>query len=348
MAFALLLSAPRLFGQAALFLEQPYGVFGMVNPTGHAAVYLERVCADTPVHLRLCSPGETGVVISRYKGIAGYDWIAIPLIPYLYSVENAAAVPTQADQETVRRLRAHYREAYLMSLGDKLPPGNFFNGGWTELVGTAYDRRTYAFRFETSVEDDEKLIAQLNDRPNKSHFNILFQNRADFDRFVLNNYFPHRFGRTLFPDAGITTPKYISYALEKYAKRHPEMNLTILEIPQIPGSRRNSEAIHGVAESMIMNGYVIPIVILNPYVAGGLFADYLVRGRYKLVPKHPTKIGPGNLEELTQLPMPPLTPTLTGVSSSPDNAGDSARALGITLVGDTPDSVPVTFPIAQE
>src|ERR1700744_2968192 len=29
--------------QAALLLEQPYGVFGALNPTGHAALYLEHV-----------------------------------------------------------------------------------------------------------------------------------------------------------------------------------------------------------------------------------------------------------------------------------------------------------------
>jgi hypothetical protein len=75
-----LLAAPSLFAQAALLMEQPYGVFGTLNPTGHAAVYLEHVCADSPVHVTLCNPGETGIVISRYKGLAGYDWMAIPLI----------------------------------------------------------------------------------------------------------------------------------------------------------------------------------------------------------------------------------------------------------------------------
>src|SRR5580658_6832834 len=92
---SLIAAAQGLSAQAALLMEQPYGVFGTLNPTGHAAVYLERVCADSPVHVRLCSPGETGIVISRYKGLAGYDWIAIPLIPYLYSVENPADVPAK-------------------------------------------------------------------------------------------------------------------------------------------------------------------------------------------------------------------------------------------------------------
>src|SRR5580692_4364519 len=75
--------------QAALLMEEPYGFFGAVNPTGHNAIYFERICADTPVKLRRCGPREPGAVIARYEGIDGYDWVAIPLIPYLYSVENA-------------------------------------------------------------------------------------------------------------------------------------------------------------------------------------------------------------------------------------------------------------------
>lgn len=334
LAIVLLVAAPSLFAQAALLVEQPYGVFGTLNPTGHAAVYLERVCADSPVQVRLCEAGENGIVISRYKGLGGYDWIAIPLIPYLYSVDNPADVPTKVDQETVNRLRDHYREAKLGQFGENLRAGNFFNGGWTELVGTAYDRRTYAFRFETTPEQDRELIAKLNDRPNQSHFNILFNNCADFDRFILNNYFPHKFGRTIFPDAGITTPKRVAYTLVKYAKRHPETQFSILEIPQVPGYRHESRAIHGVDESLIMNGYVIPIVILNPYVAGGLLADYLVRGRYNLVPKNTPIVDPTHLEALTQS----LTPSLTGVGWQQENSNDSARAMGITLSGEIPAS----------
>ena len=63
--------------------------FGAFNPTGHAAVYLNHVCAETPTELRMCRTGEYGVVISRYHKIDGYDWIAIPLIPYLYAVNSA-------------------------------------------------------------------------------------------------------------------------------------------------------------------------------------------------------------------------------------------------------------------
>jgi hypothetical protein len=82
--FLILLGATRVHADAALLVEEPYGHFGALNPTGHAAIYLNRICAESPTTLRRCQPGEMGVVISRYNKIAGRDWIAIPLVPYLY------------------------------------------------------------------------------------------------------------------------------------------------------------------------------------------------------------------------------------------------------------------------
>lgn len=69
----------------SLLLEMPYGQLGTFNPTGHAALYFDHVCAASPLQLRPCDPGELGVVISRYDGIGDYDWVAVPLVPYLYS-----------------------------------------------------------------------------------------------------------------------------------------------------------------------------------------------------------------------------------------------------------------------
>lgn len=338
--FSLLLglaAASQACAQGALLMEQPYGVFGTLNPTGHAALYLARVCADSPVHLRLCAPGEYGAVISRYKGLKGYDWAAIPLIPYLYSVDNPEDVPDRADQETVNRLRNHYRETALGAFGENLPPGGFFNGGWTELVGTAYDRRTYAFRFNTTIQQDESLIEELNARPNKSHFNILYNNCADFDRFILNHYFPHQFKRSIFPDAGITTPKHITYVLVKYGKHHPDAGLTVVEIPQIPGFRHESRSIHGVAETLVTNGYVIPVVVLNPYIAAGIVADYLIRGRYSLIPKDFPTADATHLAALVD----PTVPSLTGTGWQSENSFGSAE-LKLSLPNGTA-AIPVHF-----
>ncbi len=87
-----LAGASTAYGDVALLIEEPYGFFGSINPTGHSAIHLNRVCAESPVMLRRCLPGETGVVISRYSRIRRLDWVAIPLLPYLYAVEQVADV----------------------------------------------------------------------------------------------------------------------------------------------------------------------------------------------------------------------------------------------------------------
>jgi hypothetical protein len=316
--FALLLIVcPRCHAQAALLMEEPYGFFGALNPTGHTAVYFERICAETPVKLRRCGPGEPGAVIARYQGISGYDWVAIPLIPYLYSVEYANEVPAHADRQIVRQLRDHYHEARLLSLGDGVPYGNLVRGGWAQLVGVAYERRIYAFRFETSEAQDDAFIARVNAARNRSHFQLLFNNCADFARVTLNFYFPRTFRRSIFPDAGMTTPKQITYKLVRYAHKHPETQLKVFEIAQIPGYRRQSRSNKSIAESLVTTGYAIPIAILNPYLAGGLFVDYLVRGRHNLIPKHPEALGPGNLAALT---------TPVSLAQNPESAGLQASS----------------------
>jgi hypothetical protein len=320
-AFALVALAPLPFGssrchaQAALLMEEPYGFFGTVNPTGHTAVYFERICAETPVKLRRCEPREVGAVISRYQGISGYDWVAIPLIPYLYSVEDATQVPTHVDGGSVKRMRQRYHEAHLLSLGANLPKGNVVRGGWEQLIGVAYERRIYAFRFETSEEQDDALIARLNKRANRSRFNLFYSNCADFARASLDFYFPGTFRRSIFPDVGMTTPKQITYKLVRYALQHPETQLTAFEIPQIPGYRRLSRSNKSVAESLITTGYAVPIAVMNPYLAGGIFVDYLVRGRSHPMPKHPQILGPDSLTALTY----PATP-----GQNPDSASVQA------------------------
>src|SRR6266576_1925273 len=98
----------QLSAQATLLLEEPYSYDGTFAGTGHAAVYLSRVCAETPTLLRRCNPGESGVVISRYHHLEGRDWVAVPLLPYLYAVDNPGNVPLYADAKLVSFLRHQY------------------------------------------------------------------------------------------------------------------------------------------------------------------------------------------------------------------------------------------------
>src|SRR6202020_3500193 len=122
-AVMVLLCASLAGASATLLLEEPYGKLGFFTATGHAAVYMSDVCADTPVHLRRCKPGETGVVLSRYDGVGGYDWIAIPLVPYLYAVERPEDVPLFANAKMAAFLRDRYRRKYLEKIAPDLNNG---------------------------------------------------------------------------------------------------------------------------------------------------------------------------------------------------------------------------------
>src|ERR1700730_10901451 len=139
---------PQVHADVTVLLEEPYSYDGAFAGTGHTAVYLTRVCADSPTLLRRCKPEEPGVVLSRYNRIAGYDWIAIPLIPYLYAVAKPEDIPLYADSKLVAFLRDHYRREYLERLAPEGPSGETPGGDWVQLVGSVYDRTSYGFKIE--------------------------------------------------------------------------------------------------------------------------------------------------------------------------------------------------------
>ena len=266
---------------ATLLLEEPYSYDGAFAGTGHVAVYLSNVCAETPVILRACAEGESGVVLSRYDGVEGYDWIAIPLIPYLYAVDQPDAVPLFADAKLVAFLRDQYRREYLESLAPDLPDGGMPTGNWYEMVGSAYDRTIYGFEIETSPAQDALLISKLNRQPNRQRYNFVRRNCADFVREVVNTYYPHALHRSLFGDLGVTTPKQIAKMLAKYSHHHADLQSSIFVMPQVPGSVRRSKPVHGVLESvMAAKKYMVPLVILHPYIGGGLLIEYFGHRRF--------------------------------------------------------------------
>jgi hypothetical protein len=262
--------------EAALFLEEPFGAFGHMNPTGHAAVYLSRVCAESPTVLRACEPGETGVVISRYRRVGGYDWIAIPLIPYLYAVDQPEHVPLYVNAEMVASLRDNYRRSHLEQIAPDGAGGKTPDGEWIQLVGAAYERKIYSFEIETTEAQDDRLIEKLNSGKNGSHFNLLLHNCADFSRGILNTYYPHATHRSLFADQGITTPKQIAESLVSYSKRPPDLQFSCFVIAQAPGTLPRSGAVRGVFEAFLKSKkYVLPVAALHPLIASGMVVAYL-------------------------------------------------------------------------
>jgi hypothetical protein len=270
---------------ATLLLEEPYGRMGFFTATGHAAVYLSDVCADTPLVLRPCAPGETGIVLSRYDGVGGYDWVAIPLIPYLYAVERPEDVPLFANAKMALFLRDRYRRNYLEDIAPDAKNGETPGGNWYQLVGSSYDRTIYGFEIETTPAQDEALIRKYNSSPNESHFHLVSNNCADFAKSVLNFYYPRSLHRSLVADVGITTPKQLAKLLTRFSDRHPEIHSSRLIISQVPGSMPRSSTVHGVVESFFKSKkYLVPSLVVSPIFAGCVAAVYIGTGAGRFEP----------------------------------------------------------------
>ena len=273
--------APSVRGNAVVLLEEPFSYDGAFAGTGHSAVYLTRVCAESPVSLRRCEPGELGAVISRYARIGGYDWIAIPLVPYLYAVEKPADVPLYADAHLARFLRAQYRRKHLEEIIPDAPNGETPKGDWVQLLGSSYDRTNYGFEIETSPEQDDALIAWLNSQPNRTSYKVLTRNCADFVADILNFYYPHSETRGAIGDLFVSTPKHEAKSLVRYGRHHPELQFTHFVIPQVPGTMKRSKPVHGILESVFRaKKYVAALALFHPTIAGGVAFAYLVGDRF--------------------------------------------------------------------
>jgi len=300
----------------ALLMEEPYGTMGAMNPTGHSAVYLNHICAESPTQLRPCHDGEYGVVISRYHKIGGYDWIAIPVVAYLYAVDDVGEIPTSVSKEQEAALRDAYRKAHLLELVPDTKSGGTPKGEWYELVGSAYDRTIHGFQVGSTAEQDARFIAIFNDRRNVGHYSVLFHNCADFSRVVLDIYLPHAIHRNFIADVGLMTPKQVARSLVAYGKKYPEINMTAFVIPQVPGSIPRSHAVDGVSESLVKSKkYLLPLTVVAPEVTGGVVVAYLVDGRLKL-PKGAPVFDIGD-EESHAMPDPADADPATAATPAP-------------------------------
>ncbi len=264
----LLAAVSQAHAGVTLLLEEPYSYDGAFAGTGHTAVYLTNICADSPLVLRRCAPGELGAVISRYQNIAGHDWIAVPLIPYLYAVEKPENVPLSVDEKLADYLRDQYRRHHFQSIAPDDANGEPPAGRWVEPLGVAYRRTVYAFQIDTTPAQDDALIRHYNSQPNKNQFKMLSHNCADFARDLVNFYYPKVLHRSIVADLGVNTPKQDARLFVRFGERHPELHFTSFVIPQVPGSIRRSGPVHGIVESAFLaKKYMVPLLVFHPVMA---------------------------------------------------------------------------------
>ena len=282
-----ILQALKAHADVSLLVEEPINFLGHVSSTGHTALLIDSLCSDDHIHMRWCHAGEEGAVVSRYKGINGYDWLAMPPGPYLFAVDSSDEVPETTSLAEVAQLRADYRANHAASF--KLNPPD---DGWVQLIGASYRRRIICVHVHTTQAQDERLMRWLNRRPDRTHFNFFFSNCADFARQMLDILFPHAVHRNILFDFGMTTPKQLESSLHHYARKHPELGFEVFELPQIPGDIPRSGHIYGVTESLVKSKpYLFAAAVLNPIGMGTVGVLGIADHRY--VAKAPARITDG-------------------------------------------------------
>jgi len=255
-----------------------------ITGTGHTAVYFSRICADTPIKLRLCQPGEPGSVMSTYINIGedrSVEWNIVPLNIYLYGVEDPRNRPIFGSYKIKHALEERYRETYLSGYCDTPVCQTSGKAEWREMVAATLIRGAYMFVVDTSMEQDRQLITEFNNAPNENHFNGATNNCADFARRIVNTYFPHAASRDVLNDFGMTSPKAVTRTFTHYALRHPELNLRVMHFAQVPGTiKRSSDVRAGTEQLLRSKKLLIPMVVFAnqalPIVAG----SYVMTGRF--------------------------------------------------------------------
>ncbi len=282
LAAAACLSPAR--AELTVLVGEPFGAFGTMMPNGHIAVYLNRVCADGPLHVRMCRAGEpAGVAVARLDAIGAVDWVASPIMPFLYATDDPHAVLATTDEASVLALREQYRAGHLEAL---LPAGaerTKANADWWEIAGAAYSRRLWGYRIATSRAQDEALVAMLNERANHHVYSVVHRNCADFAAEVVNFYYPGSVHRNHVADMGIMSPKQVAHCVYQYGEAHPEAGLQVIEVPQVAGSLRRSRPARGGAEGFLKTKrYLLTLCLVQPEVVVGLLAAYLEGGRWDM------------------------------------------------------------------
>jgi hypothetical protein len=277
-----------------VLVGEPFGSFGTMMPLGHTAIYLDRVCANGPLQLKMCSVGERpGVVLARYHAIGQYDWLAVPVMEFLYAVDRIQDVPRYATPEVVWGLREKYRQQYLRSVvpdgtqGQEFGDGRSLGAGsleeWWESAGMAYNRRIWAYQVATTPAQDEHLVEVMNASANRHLYHLKKTNCADFAAGLVNLYFPGSVHNDRIADFGLMTPKQVARSLIQYASARPELGLRVWQIPQVPGSLRRSRPVRGGAEAGLKTKrYLFTLLAIQPEVPAALAILYLWHGRWKV------------------------------------------------------------------
>ena len=224
-----------------LVVLEPISALGFFTRVGHAGTYFSNICPDgSPIRMRLCFPGESGGVVSKYSPLSkhqDYDWAIVPFEESLHgfaSPDLAPLIGTRKLQSAIEQFNFGplFSSALTRSSPDELPDGQ-----WKAALATRFDRSIYILSVETSETDDAIIIAAFNSAPNRSRFNFFYRNCSNQAKGIFDLIWP-RIDTIGDRTSGLTmeTPKGLAKALVDRARANPELRLHVRRYAQTPGT----------------------------------------------------------------------------------------------------------------
>lgn len=245
----LLATASAARADIRVIVLERVSALGFFTRVGHAGTYLSNICPDgSPVRMRLCRPGEGGVVIrsSALSVTEDDDRAIVPFEEYLYGVGSPDLAPLIGTRRLQTALERNASAPMFSRAITTTTDGAIPEGQWKAALATRFDRGIYVFSVETTPADNAAIIAEYNAAPNKSRFNFFYQNCSDQAKGLFDLILPHTAGdRT----SGITmqAPKGLAKALVRRALAHPELPLQQpLELHQSASRREDIDYVDGL------------------------------------------------------------------------------------------------------
>lgn len=317
-----LLFVPSAKADVSFLFHEALGMSGESTAAGHAAVYLSNICSDNGLVLRVCRPGETGIVLASYPQFGtkiNYERLALPLLPYLYGVHEQRDIPLYTNGEIRTLLREKYRREHWSHLVSAGADGNPPPGRWQQMIAVNFNRDIYALTVKTSLVEDLNFIQSLNARPNVSKFNTLYRNCSDFSADILNLFFPHTVHRDWVNDFTMTTPKAIARTFTRFAQKHPERLFYVTKFAQLAGPiKRSFDARNFSEQAFKSKKYFISEAIFKQPLIPIFMGMYYTLGRYDVnrVQKQNATIRMAEIKLAAQQnKLPKSQKTLTGLTT---------------------------------
>jgi hypothetical protein len=256
---------------SALILDSE-GMADHITNGGHSVLVLSDICAETPTKLRLCTSDdqEKGVVINKMLNLSAekYNWIATPFGEFLYGESSKDSAPLIANKKIVDAdIQKRYDDYYSQSIRNSTDKGR-----WTKSVGSLFLRTVYEYRLPGFYDDEVSIMNALNNGPNKSNYNVILKNCADFVSSILKPFLNTSIALSV-DGGGIHSPKAIAMNLTRLGIKEPDLHMQVIKYPQISGTFARSTSVMAPSENLYKNPlFAVPIGIFVPEIPFVAFA----------------------------------------------------------------------------